>query len=200
MAVNFHRLIYLRTYFAFSVKQDSNTNSLYLVKEDTAQPGQSSPLSAAGPNIAKTRFLCLAERSKVLRTASEQSGSAELQMWRGSRLRPHATSHRRCSRVAVAAVSTRLREGLAETRRKMHVKITCLRDALYKAFNLSVFTAVHTGYEPCMWWRKIYFSGWGVLSFVDASWSFMSDCKACEWETPTMMLSSFWKTQKFSAY
>lgn len=71
----------------------------------------------------------------------------------------HATSHRRCSRAAMAAVSARLREGLAEMRRrKMYVKITRLRDALHKAINLSVFTTVRTGYGRCMWRRKIHFS------------------------------------------
>lgn len=113
-------------------------------------------------------------------------------MWRGFRLRPDATSHRRCSRVAAAAVSARLREGLAETRRRMYVKITCLQDALYKTINLSVFTTVHARYKRPVWWRKIHFSCWRhcgfyqpVVPFVDVPWTFMSQCKAPKGQTHT---------------
>lgn len=81
----------------------------------------------------------------------------------GCRLRPRAASHRRRRRAAVAAASVHLR-GLAETRRrKMYVKITCFRDALYKTINLSVFTTVHTGYKrrvaegnPFFMWASLW--------------------------------------------
>lgn len=173
---------------------------MYLVKEDTAQPEQDLPLGDARPNITmrirSKKFLvsyaAVKGASKCIRT--------ELQMWRGFRLRPHAPSHRHRSRVATAAVSARLREGLAETRRRMYVKITCLQDALYKTINLSVFTTVHTRYKLCMWWRKIHFPCWRhcgfyqrVASFVDVLWTFMSQCKAPEGQMHTIMFLPFWK-------
>lgn len=131
-----------------------------LVKEDTAQPEQDFPLSDSRPNIAtrihSKKFLV----SYVVVKGTSKGNRTEVQMWRGFRLRPHAASYRHCSCVVTAAVSAHLREGLAETRRWMYVKITCLQDALYKTINLSVFMTVHTSYELCMWWRKIHFSCW----------------------------------------
>lgn len=199
MAVNIHRLIYLRTYFSFYAKQEGDMNSSYLVKEAIAWPEQDLALSNAGPNIAKR----LGKVSRVLWSSQRcfERHQNKLQMWRSFGLRPHATSHWRCSRAAMAVVSARLREGLAETRRrKMYVKITCLQDTLYKATNLSVLTSAHTGYKLCKWWRKIHFSCWlhwglyqWVVSLVDVLWSFMSQCKAPKEETQAMTFLLFWK-------
>lgn len=125
--------------------------------------------------------------SYVVVKSASRGIRTELQMWRGFRLRPHATSHRHCSRVVTAAVSTRMREGLAETRRRMYVKITCLQDALYKTINLSVFMTVHTSYKLCMWYGKsIFHVGFyqRVVSFVDVP--FMSPCKDAEGQTHTI--------------
>lgn len=93
-------------------------------------------------------------------TASEQSGFAELQMWRGFGLRLHATSHWHCIGAATALVRACLKGGLAEGRGKMYVKIMCLQDALYKAIKLSVSKTVHRGYSLCLWQMKIHFSCW----------------------------------------
>lgn len=122
-------------------------------------------------NTAKTmrseKFLVSYGAFKVASLSSRCWGGGDGGGVGGCRLRPRATSHRRCSRAAMAAASARLREGLAETRRrKMYVKITCLQDALYKPINLSVFTTVHRKYKRCAWRREILFPVGFIVGFT----------------------------------
>lgn len=79
-------------------------------------------------------------------------------MWRGLRLRLHATSHWHCSGAAMTLARAGLRVGLGKEWGEMYVKIMCLQDALYKAIKLSVSKTVHRGYNLCLWQPKIHFS------------------------------------------
>lgn len=78
----------------------------------------------------------------------------------------------------------------------MYVTMTCLRDALYKTINLSVFTTVHTGYRRRVWRRGIHFSCGLHCGFYQRAESFVDplrlDVKLLKGRL-TIMVSCFWK-------
>lgn len=161
------RFIYLSIYFLLRAQQGNG--KLISVKYMT--PQLLNTLSLSEPTQQRRCVLKFIEFMLFYRmvrglfivtmaclTTAEQSGFAELQMWRGLGLRLHATSHWHCSRAALTLVRAWLRGGLWAGRRKMYVKIMCLQEALYKAIKLSVSKTVHRGCNLCLWQAKIHFS------------------------------------------
>lgn len=230
-AVIVYRFIYLRIYFSFRANQGNDINSLFLVKYLIRHRLNKLILSELQEPIkqSKSTLKAIGEVSGVLQsgqrcfcvtvaciTTSGQSGFAELQMWRRLGLRLHATSHWHCSRAAMTLARAWLRGGLGEGRWKMHVKIMCLQDALYKAIKLSVSKTVHRGCNLCLWQTKIHFSCLfhcelyqRVVSFVGVHWKKKKKkspdplllTKATERETRGILrVFSLWKEMKLQMY
>lgn len=147
---------------------------MYLVKDDTAQPEQDLPLSNAGLNVTmrirSKKFLV----SYVVVKGASKGIRAELQMWRGFRLRPYATSHRPCSRAAAAVGGARSREGFAEMNRRMYVKITCLQDAFYNTIYLKL----------CIQCTSLYVVEENALSMLPLLWVLAASAFFFLWMCP----------------